>query len=106
MTETDPVQPGPSLQAGALAADDPLAAALLMAQRLLARLDAESDVRLRLHVRYVAICTSLKMPAANRARGAQRLGRLIAEIRAARASHPGRAANQDAGTSGDDGISA
>jgi hypothetical protein len=106
MTETDPIRQGPSLQAGALAADDPLATALLVARRLLSRLDVESDVRLRLHLRYMSICTSLKMPAANRARGAERLGRLIAEIKAACAGHAGRAANQDAGTSRDDGISA
>jgi len=106
MTETDPTRPGPSLQAGALAAADPLAAALLVAQRLLSRLDVESDVRLRLQLRYMAICTALKMPAANRARGAERLGRLIGEIKAACAGHARRAANQDAGTSGDDGISA
>jgi|SRR5690242_3877353 hypothetical protein len=106
MTETDPTRQEPSLQAGALAADDPLAAALLVAQRLLSTVDAASDVRLRLHLRYMAICTSLKMPAANRARGAERLGRLIAEIKAACAGHAGRAANQGAGTSCDDGISA
>jgi hypothetical protein len=106
MTETDPTRQGPSLQAGALAADDPVAAALLVARRLLSRLDAESDVRLRLHLRYMAICTSLKMPAASRARGAERLARLTAEIKAACAGHPGRAANQDAGTSCDDEISA
>jgi hypothetical protein len=37
----------------------------------------DGDVRLKLQVRYAAICTSLKLPSADRVRGAQRLDRLI-----------------------------
>jgi hypothetical protein len=62
---------------------DALAARLLAAQRLLATLDAESEARARLNLRYAAICTSIKMPGANPARGLQRLDRLIAEARLA-----------------------
>jgi len=44
-------------------------------------------VRVRLHLRFMAICTSLKMPGANRARGAQRLDRLIADAERAAGGH-------------------
>ena len=87
MTESEPEQsagqppgqpaaePGP----GAHATGDPLAARLLAAQRLLCAPDLESDARLRLQLRYAAICTSLKLPSADRARAAERLARLIAD---------------------------
>src|SRR5258708_2437307 len=106
MTETEPTQPGPSPQAGAPAAGDPLAAALLAAQRLLTRLDVDPDVMMRLHLRYMAICTSLKGPAANRARGAERLERLIADARAARARHHRGPGNQGASPAAGDEMSA
>lgn len=75
MTESEPAQPG----LGAQAAGDTLAARLLAAQRLLCTPDLDSDVRLRLQLRYAAICTSLKLPSADRFRGAERLDRLIAD---------------------------
>jgi hypothetical protein len=75
MTESEPAQPGQ----GAQAAGDTLAARLLAAQRLLCAPHMDSDVRLRLQLRYAAICTSLKLPSADRVRGAERLDRLIAE---------------------------
>jgi hypothetical protein len=106
MTETEPAQPGSSQQTGAPAASDPLAATLLAAQRFLSRLDVDPDVRIRLHLRYMAICTSLKMPAANRARGAERLERLIADARAAHPCHPGGLGNQDPSRAADDEMSA
>lgn len=89
MTESEPAQPEP----GAQAAGDVLASRLLAAQRLLCALemaeDAQDerdsgDVRLRLQLRYAAICTSLKLPAADRARAAERLDRLIADAELAR----------------------
>ena len=80
MTESEPDRPGLGTQAGA----DPLAARLLAARRALTARDIDPDVRTRLHLRLMAICTSLKMPAANRARGGQRLDRLIADAEIAR----------------------
>ncbi|HEX6931403.1 MAG TPA: hypothetical protein VF162_04610 [Streptosporangiaceae bacterium] len=86
MTESEPAQPEP----GAQPAGDTLAARLLAAQRLLCALDmgpdgqVASDVRLKLQLRYAAICTSLKLPAADRARAAERLDRLIADAEMAR----------------------
>jgi hypothetical protein len=75
MTESEPAQPG----RGAQAAGDTLAARLLAAQRLLCVRDMGGDVRLKLQLRYAAICTSLKLPSADRVRGAERLDRLIAD---------------------------
>jgi hypothetical protein len=80
MTESDSAQPGPAKQPAA----DALAAKLLAVQRLLSELDVHPDVRLRLHLRYMAICTSLKLPAANRARGVLRLDQLTADAERAR----------------------
>ena len=77
---------------GAQAAGDALAASLLAAQRLLCALETgqtAGDVRLRLQLRYAAICTSLKLPAADRARAAERLDRLIADAELARRGEPG-----------------
>jgi len=80
MTESDSAEPGPGKQPVA----DPLAAKLLAVQRLLSELDVHPDVRLRLHLRYMAICTSLKLPAADRARGVLRLDQLTADAERAR----------------------
>jgi hypothetical protein len=80
MTESESALPEPGKQAAA----DALAAKLLAVQRLLSRLDVDPDVRLRLHLRYMAICTSLKLPAADRARGALRLDQLMADAERAR----------------------
>ncbi|HEX7993859.1 MAG TPA: hypothetical protein VF506_08045 [Streptosporangiaceae bacterium] len=97
MTESEPEQaagqppgrpaaePGP----GAPPTGDTLAARLLAAQRLLCALDLDTDVRLRLQLRYAAICTSLKLPSADRARGAERLDRLIADAEVALAEGSG-----------------
>ncbi len=78
-----PAQPAAEPGPGVHAAGDTLAARLLAAQRLLCALDSGSDVRLRLQLRYAAICTSLKLPSADRARGEERLDRLIADAEAA-----------------------
>jgi hypothetical protein len=81
MTESEPVP----TERGAQAAGDALAARLLAAQRVLCALEMAEDakdtrdVRLKLQLRYAAICTSLKLPAADRARAAERLDRLIAD---------------------------
>jgi hypothetical protein len=75
MTDSEPSQPGLSAQA----AGDILAARLLAAQRLLCALEMDSDARLRLQLRYAAICASLKLPSADPLRGAERLDRLIAD---------------------------
>ena len=58
---------------------DVLAEKLLAVQRLLAALNADSEVRIRLNLRYMAICTSLKTPGANRIRGLRRLDKLMAD---------------------------
>jgi hypothetical protein len=58
---------------------DALAARLLAAQRVLASLDASSDARIRLSLRFMAICTSLKLPGASRASCTRRLDRLLAD---------------------------
>jgi hypothetical protein len=75
MTESDPAKPGPGERPPA----DDLAAKLLAVQRLLSELDVDPDVQLRLHLRYMAICTSLKLPAADRARVASRLDQLTVD---------------------------
>jgi len=80
MTESEPALPVPGKQPAA----DTLAAKLLAVQRLLSALDVEPDVRLRLYLRYMAICTSLKLPAANRTLGALRLDQLMADAERAK----------------------
>jgi hypothetical protein len=76
MTESEPSEPEPGARPGG----DTLAARLLVAQRLLCSLEMEGDVRLRLQLRYAAICTSLKLPTVDRDRLTRRLDRLIADI--------------------------
>jgi len=71
------------------AADDGLAARLLTAHRFLSTLDVDPDVRIGLHLRFMAICSSLKVPGANRARGAERLDRLVADAERARGNASG-----------------
>ncbi|HEX5188828.1 MAG TPA: hypothetical protein VFW16_04765 [Streptosporangiaceae bacterium] len=100
MSESEPARPEP----GAQAAGDALAARLLAAQRLLGALGAGKgggDVRLRLHLRFAAICTSLKLPSADRDRAAERLDRLIADAELARraesAARPRAADNPEPG---------
>jgi hypothetical protein len=68
--------------AGANEAGDVLAVRLLTAQRLIA-LAADPDEKVRLQLRFIAICTALKLPGASRARGARRLDRLMADARRA-----------------------
>jgi hypothetical protein len=80
MTESEPDSRGLDAQA----ANDRLAGRLLAARRALNARDIDPDVRTRLYLRFRAICTSLKMPAANRGRLAQRLDRLIADAQIAR----------------------
>jgi hypothetical protein len=86
MTESESVQSGLGSQADG---DDALAARLLAAQRVLCALNVDPEVRTRLHLRFMAICTSLKMPAANRIRGAQRLEQLMADAERARGGDSG-----------------
>lgn len=69
-------EPGPH---GEEVGGDVLAEKLLAVQRLLAALNADSEVRIRLNLRFMAICTSLKTPGASRARGLRRLDRLMAD---------------------------
>ncbi len=64
-------------------ADDALAAKLLAAHKLLATLTADPEVKIRLQLRFNAICTALKLPGASKARGARRLDRLMADARRA-----------------------
>lgn len=80
MTESEPDWPG----LGAQADEDPLANRLLAARRALSAQDIDPDILTRLHLRFMAICTSLKMPTANPVRGARRLDRLIADAEFAR----------------------
>ncbi len=63
---------------------DVLAEKLLAVQRVLATLDADSETRIRLNVRFMAICTSLKMPGASPLRGIRRLDKLMADAEFAR----------------------
>ncbi|HWF80891.1 MAG TPA: hypothetical protein VN695_09915 [Streptosporangiaceae bacterium] len=63
---------------------DVLAEKLLAVQRFLAALNADSEVRIRLNLRFMAICTSLKTPGSSRARGLRRLDRLITDAELAR----------------------
>ena len=65
-------------------ADDALAEKLLAVQRVLATLNADPETRIRLNLRFMAICTSLKTPGANRARGLRRLDRLMTDALQAR----------------------
>jgi hypothetical protein len=74
--------PGGASQA-ARSADDALALKLLVAHRMLAGL-TDPDARIRLQLRFLAICTALKLPGASKARGARRLDRLIADAERAR----------------------
>jgi hypothetical protein len=74
MTDFESAQARPGTQGA-----DPLAAKLLAAQQALSELNVDSDARIRLHLRLMAICTSLKLPGADKARGARRLDRLMAD---------------------------
>lgn len=87
MTESEPAQAKPGAQGPP---GDALAARLLAAQRALSALNVDPETRLRLHLRYMAICTSLKMPGADKARGASRLDRLMADAEQARGVNPGK----------------
>jgi hypothetical protein len=86
---TGPESDEARLAAAAAAADDELAARLLAAHRFLSTLDVDQDVRIGLHLRFMAICSSLKVPEANRVRGAERLDRLLADAERARGNIPG-----------------
>jgi hypothetical protein len=72
-------EPGGRAATGDELAARRLAAQLLAAQRLLAHLSAPPEVRIRLNLRFMAICTSLKMPGCRAAGGADRLERLMAD---------------------------
>lgn len=76
-------------------APDQLAAALLAAQRTLQVVNADPETRLRLQVRFLAICASVKLPGASRRRGLARLARLIADAE--------RAGHDKSGAAGADG---
>jgi hypothetical protein len=81
MTEHEAGQP--SVSGDAAEADDALAVRLLAAHRLLAALTADPEVKIRLQLRFIAMCTALKLPGASEARGARRLDRLMADARRA-----------------------
>jgi hypothetical protein len=85
MTKSEPYD----AMLGAEAAGDPLAGRLLAAQRAIAALQVNSDARMRLHSRLMAICAVLKVPGADRVRGARRLDRLIADADQARGGNTG-----------------
>lgn len=63
---------------------DALAARLRTAQQALVALDIDADTRKRLNVRFMSICTSLKVPGANIDRGMQRLDQLMTDAAIAR----------------------
>ena len=92
MTESESAQSA----LGAQADGDALAARLLAVQRTLCGLDVDPEARMRLHLRFMAICTSLKMPGASQVRGAERLDRLMAD--AERAHGGGIGGSPDRGT--------
>lgn len=56
-----------------------LAEKLLAVQRVLASLAVDSDARIRLNLRFMAICASLKMPGADTVRILRRLDRLMTD---------------------------
>jgi hypothetical protein len=62
---------------------DQLAEALRAAHRSLQVMEADPEARIRLQVRFLAICASLKLPGASRGRGLARLARLIADAEGA-----------------------
>ncbi|HUC59645.1 MAG TPA: hypothetical protein VMA95_19755 [Streptosporangiaceae bacterium] len=68
---------------------DELAVRLRDAQRLLARLRAPAEVRIRLNLRLAAICNSLKMPDSSKAGCVLRLDQLIADAERAAANSRG-----------------
>jgi hypothetical protein len=88
MTESEPARPElgarPSGERVAQPSSDELAAKLLAVQRVLRHLNADPEIRMKLHIRFMAICTSLKMPTADRVKGAKRLDRLMADAELAR----------------------
>ena len=68
---------------------DELAVRLLDARRMLAGLRVPDDVRIRLSLRLVAICTALKMPDSSKSACALRLDQFLADARQAEAHSAG-----------------
>lgn len=60
-------------------ADAVMAARLRDVHRMLAEIDIDPDARIRLHLRFMAICASLKIPGASADRCARRLDRLVGD---------------------------
>lgn len=94
MSESGPDHPaasaggfGESSPRASTAPGDPLAARLLAAQQAIAALSPDSEARVRLNSRFMAICTALKMPGASRIRCIRRLNELMAEAEQVRASN-------------------
>ena len=87
MTKPEPQEAKPGAR---VVGSDLLASRLLAAQRLITTLNVDSDVRGRLQLRLMAICTALKVPGASKARGSWRLDRLIAAAEHARGSNDSR----------------
>ncbi len=91
MSEPEPGLPGRPDGQGQLGqpadviSGDELAARLLAVQQAIAMLDADSGVRKRLNLRFMSICTSLKLPGASADRGLRRLDQLMTD--AERACH-------------------
>ena len=63
--------------------DNVLAEKLLAVQRVLASLAVDSDARIRLNLRFMAICASLKMPGTDVGRILRRLDRLMTDAQLA-----------------------
>ncbi len=72
--DAQPAQPTADISSG-----DALAARLRAAQQALIALDIDSETRKRLNIRFMSICTSLKVPGANVDRGMQRLDQLLTD---------------------------
>jgi len=86
VTQSEPRDPTP----GTAAAADALAGRLLATRRVISSLNVESEVRMRLHLRLIAICAALKVPGAIEAHGARRLDRLMADAERAPSRNTGR----------------
>jgi hypothetical protein len=68
--------------------DDELAVRLLATHRQLTALTGDPELRCRLQIRFIAICTALKLPGTSRARNSRRLDRLIADVKRAQDRTP------------------
>jgi hypothetical protein len=70
--------------------DAMMAARLRDVHRMLAEIDIDPDARIRLHLRFMAICASLKIPGASVDRCARRLDRLVGDAKSGNRRRVGR----------------